>query len=96
MTKKQHERFIVIDLLFLPTPLEVSPTVLSLSGMAFPDGQAVAARQSSWAKLSPPLPPFVFRSVLVSWLHTGRPEGRVGVAESRESPPFFTAFYGVE
>lgn len=50
VTKKQQVWFtMLIDLCSCPPLLEVSPTVVSLSGMAFPDGQAApACRVPGW------------------------------------------------
>lgn len=76
----------MIDVCSCPL-LEVSPTVVGLSGMAFPDGQAGAACQVPGRNC----PPFV------SPLRVGALVTRgVGGLEVVERHPLFTAFYGVE
>lgn len=64
--------------------------------MAFPDGQAVAARQVPGQNCPPLCFPFERKHpVLVPWLHTEK-GGVRGGPEVVQSHPLFTAFYGVE
>lgn len=81
VTKRQQVWFtMLIDLCSCPPLLEVSPTVVSLSGMAFPDGQA-ACRVPGWKG--------------GGHFHPGT-RVLVPQLQGIESHPLFTTFYGVE